>query len=52
VDIGLFNALGTDDKSKSVAELAEKTGVEPILLGSYSSPGDSLWGTFLADSVN
>ncbi|KAJ5172351.1 hypothetical protein N7492_004944 [Penicillium capsulatum] len=33
VDVGLFNALGTDDKPKSVAGLAVKTGVEPVLLG-------------------
>jgi hypothetical protein len=33
VDINLFSALGTDDKPKTVAELAEATSVDPILLG-------------------
>ncbi|KAJ5384078.1 Winged helix-turn-helix transcription repressor DNA-binding [Penicillium concentricum] len=33
VDINLFSALGTDDKPKTVAELAKATSVDPILLG-------------------
>ncbi|KAJ5513696.1 Winged helix-turn-helix transcription repressor DNA-binding [Penicillium fimorum] len=33
VDINLFSALGTDDKPKTVAELAKTTSVDPILLG-------------------
>ncbi|KAJ5960860.1 Winged helix-turn-helix transcription repressor DNA-binding [Penicillium vulpinum] len=33
VDINLFAALGTDDKPKTVAELAEATSVDSILLG-------------------
>ncbi|KAJ5163998.1 Winged helix-turn-helix transcription repressor DNA-binding [Penicillium coprophilum] len=33
VDINLFSALGTDDKPKTVAELAHATSVDPILLG-------------------
>ncbi|OQE29095.1 hypothetical protein PENFLA_c004G01297 [Penicillium flavigenum] len=33
VDINLFSALGTDDKPKTVAELAEATSVDPTLLG-------------------
>ncbi|KAJ5835419.1 Winged helix-turn-helix transcription repressor DNA-binding [Penicillium robsamsonii] len=32
VDINLFSALGTDDKPKTVAELAKATSVDPILL--------------------
>ncbi|KAL4982245.1 S-adenosyl-L-methionine-dependent methyltransferase [Aspergillus falconensis] len=33
VALGLFNALGTNDESKTVAELAKATGAEPALLG-------------------
>ncbi|KAI2725959.1 hypothetical protein CBS147332_2846 [Penicillium roqueforti] len=33
VDIHLFSALGTDDRPKTVNELAEATSVDPILLG-------------------
>ncbi|OQE47057.1 hypothetical protein PENCOP_c001G01827 [Penicillium coprophilum] len=33
VDINLFSALGTDDKPKTVTELAHATSVDPILLG-------------------
>ncbi|RAL10943.1 S-adenosyl-L-methionine-dependent methyltransferase [Aspergillus homomorphus CBS 101889] len=33
VDIGLFTAMGTNDKPKSVAQLAQATGVDPVLLG-------------------
>ncbi|CAI7573252.1 unnamed protein product [Penicillium palitans] len=33
VDINLFSALGTDDKPKTVAELAKATSVDSILLG-------------------
>ncbi|KAL4899338.1 hypothetical protein BDW74DRAFT_171611 [Aspergillus multicolor] len=33
VALDLFNALGTGDGSKTVAELAESTGAEPALLG-------------------
>ncbi|CAG7953768.1 unnamed protein product [Penicillium nalgiovense] len=33
VDIHLFSALGTEDKSKTVTELAEATRVDVILLG-------------------
>ncbi|CAI7655469.1 unnamed protein product [Penicillium glandicola] len=32
IDIHLFSALGIDDKPKTVAELAEATSVDPILL--------------------
>ncbi|KAL4920630.1 S-adenosyl-L-methionine-dependent methyltransferase [Aspergillus aurantiobrunneus] len=33
VGLNLFAALGTDDRSKSVAELAQSTGSDPALLG-------------------
>ncbi|CAG8892072.1 unnamed protein product [Penicillium egyptiacum] len=39
VDMSLFSALGTDDRPKTVAELAEATRVDPFLLGHETEMG-------------